>query len=140
MKYYVYRYLDVGRAVWTPLQHVATKTAKRRDLPTIDPAEFMYMGHLRSRDGEPDLHLYKHYNRRRYLNIDDQLRFFAFVVGVDHKPFFETDVYYRRLRSMREAIERLDLDVRSPRAVDHRGDVPDNVIPLRRPRSGGSVA
>ena len=37
------------------------------------------MGHLRSRDGEPDLHLYKHYGTRRYLNVDDQLRFFAFV-------------------------------------------------------------
>src|SRR5262245_9688507 len=131
MKYYVYRYLDVGRAVWTPLGEVAARTAKRRDVPTIEPAEFMYMGHLRSPDGEPDLHLYKHYNTRRYLNIDDRLRFFAFVVSDDDKPFFETDVYYRRLRSMREAVERLELQ---------RSDVPDNVVPLRRlPRPGGSV-
>jgi hypothetical protein len=141
MKYYVYGYLDVGRPVWTPLQDVAAKTTKRRDLPAIHPAEFMYMGHLRSRDGEPDLHLYKHYDSRRYLNIDDQLRFFAFVVGDHDQPFFETDVYYRRLRSMREAIERLDLDRLSPRPVDHHRDgVPDNVVPLRRRRPGGSVA
>ena len=140
MKYYVYRYLDLGRPVWTPLQDVAAKTSKRRDLPTIHPAEFMYMGHLRSRDGEPDLHLYKHYGTRRYLNVDDQLRFFAFVVGEDDKPFFETDVYYRRLRSMREAIERLELDARASRAADRTGDLPDNVVPLRRRRPGGSVA
>jgi hypothetical protein len=141
MKYYAYRYLDVGRAVWTPLHAVAAKTAKRCDVPTIEPAEFMYMGHLRSCDGEPDLHLYKHYDTRRYLNIDDRLRFFAFVIGDDDKAFFETDVYYWRLRSLREAVERLELHTISRRAADRRGDLPDNVVPLRRrSRPGGSVA
>jgi hypothetical protein len=140
MKYYVYRHVDVDRPAWTPLQQVATRTTKRRDLPTIHPAEFMYMGHLRSRDGEPDLHLYKHDDTRRYLNIDKQLRFFAFCFGEEEKPFFECDVYYRRLRGTREAIERLDLDILSPRAADDRSDLPDNVVPLRRPRPGGSVA
>jgi hypothetical protein len=139
MKYYVYRYLDVGRPVWTPLEQLAVSTAKRRDLPTIDPAEFMYMGHLRSRAGEPDLHLYKHYDTRRYLNIDDRMRCFAFVCGEDDKPFFETDVYYRRLRSIGEAIERLELAAAARRAAD-RGELPDNVIPMRRSRRGGSVA
>ncbi len=98
MKYYVYRHVDVDRPAWTPLQQVATRTTKRRDLPTIHPAEFMYMGHLRSREGEPDLHLYRHYDTRRYLNIDEQLRFFEFCFGEEEKPFFECDVYYRRLR------------------------------------------
>ena len=139
MKYYVYRRLDVDRPVWTPLEQVATKT-KRRDLPTIHPAEFMCMGRLRSREGEPDLHLYKHYDTRRYINIDEQLRLFAFCFADAEKPFFECDVYYRRLRSTREAIERLDLDTLSPRAADDRSDLPDNVVVLRRPRPGGSVA
>jgi hypothetical protein len=140
MKYYVYRHLDVDRPAWTALEQVATRTTKRRDLPTIHPAEFIYMGHLQSREGEPDLHLYKHYDTRRYLNIDEQLRFFAFLFGEDEKPFFESDVYYRRLRGTREAIEQLELDILSPRPAGDRSDLPDNVVPLRRPRPGGSVA
>jgi hypothetical protein len=109
--------------------------------PADDPSGRVHVhGHLQAGTGEPDLHLYKHYGTRRYLNIDDQLRFFAFVVGEDDKPFFEADVYYRRLRSMREAIERLELHRLSPGPLDDAGDVPDNVVPLRRRRPGGSVA
>lgn len=140
MEYYAYRHLDVDRPDWRPLEQVASRTAKRRDVPTIDPGDFMYMGHLRSVDGEPDLHLYKHYKSRRYLNIDEQLRFFTFLCGEEDKPFFEATVYYRRLRSTREAIERLEPDRFSSPASTLAGDLRDNVVPLRRRRRGGSVA
>ncbi len=43
MKFYAYRYRDIDGPVWGPLEQVADRAAKRRDVPTIDVDEFMYM-------------------------------------------------------------------------------------------------
>src|SRR6266508_992778 len=137
--FYAYHYRDIDGPVWKPLEIVAERAAKRRDVPTIDVDDFMYMGQLRSLDDRPDMHLYKHYATRRYLNVDDRLQYYVFLWGEDDKPVFEAEVYYRRLRSLREALDRLDLDLLTRMAWPPAVDTPDNVVPLRRPH-GGSVA
>ena len=139
MKLYSFCHVDVDEPDWGPLQTTALRTLDRFDVASISPGDFMCMGRLDSLDGGAPLHLYKHIDTRRYLNIDADLRYFAYVDdGHDlDKPFLEAVVHYRRLRGVASAIERL--------ALDRRGypvsDLPPNVVPFDRSRRrGGSVA
>ena len=141
MKFYAYRYRDIDGPTWGPLEQVADRTAKRRDVPTIDVDEFMYMGQLQSLDDRPDMHLYKHFWTRWYLNVDDELQYYVYLCGEEDKPFFETTVYYRRLGSLRDAVNRLELDLRARTPWSGDTATPNNVVPLRRASRGrGSIA
>jgi hypothetical protein len=154
MKLYSYREANDGRPDWAPLVAIAQRTAARANVPTIKPDDFMWMCAMESLDGGAPLHLYKHIDTRRYLNVDTDLRMYAWVDDLDDdlmQPAAELVVHYRRLGGLAWAIERLDLGWR--RFHDDALDVlhvaadncvawPANVTPLsrHRRRPGGSVA
>lgn len=145
MKLYAFRHVNVDRPDWAPLQSLALRLPAHPDLPAIHPADFMWMGELESLDGGPVMHLYKHTITRMYLNLDTDLRTYVFVDGDDNRPFFEATVYYRRLRGVAAALERLELREvgldASPRIDPATDATPSNVVPLRRhSRRSGSVA
>ncbi len=58
-------------ADWRPLRAVARLSQSTDALLSFDPDEFMYMGYVESRDEPLRIHLYKHVDTRRYLNLDD---------------------------------------------------------------------
>ena len=145
MKLNAYRHVNVDRPDWAPLQRLALGLTAYPDLPPIHPADFTWMGELESLDGAPAMHLYKHMVTRMYLNLDTDLRTYVYVDGDHKRPFFEATLYYRRLRGIAAAIERLELDqfdLATGRRLDaSAGALPDNVVPLRSRRPGrGSVA
>lgn len=76
MAYYV---LDAETLpVWAPLEQVARISAIDPGLPAIEPRDFMYMAQMRAR-GRPPIHLYKHIETRRYLNLDDGGHAYVYV-------------------------------------------------------------
>jgi len=99
----------------------------------------------RPRRANPDLHLYKHYVSRGYLNVDEAHRLFVFMWGSGDddldRPFCEVDVYYKKLRGLAQGLEFLDVHFLDPddqwrsRPVSPPAepvDVVGNVVPLRR--------
>jgi hypothetical protein len=56
---------------WRPLVAVARLSRSTDAYPSIDEGEFMYVARADSRDGPLQIHLYKHVDTRRYLNLDD---------------------------------------------------------------------
>ena len=155
MKLYSYREVNHDRPNWAPLVAIAERSAARADVPTIAPDDFMWMCEMESLEGGTPLHLYKHIDTRRYLNVDTDLRMYAWVDDLDDDdlmlPVAELVVRYRRLGGLAWAIERLDfgwrrfqndvLDVFDA-AADNDVSWPPNVTPLsrHRRRRGGSVA
>ena len=113
MKLYSFREANYDRPNWAPLLAIANKTAARASIPTIAVDDFMWMCEMESVDGGAPLHLYKHIDTRRYLNVDADLRLFAYVDDLDDEafdvPLSELVVHYRRLGGLAFAIERLDL-------------------------------
>jgi hypothetical protein len=154
MKLYSYREVNDDRPDWGPLQAIAQRTAQRADVPTIEVGDFMWMCEMASADGGAPLHLYKHIDSRRYLNIDTDLRMYAYVDDLDDDAFdVPADrlvVHYRRLGGLAWAIERLDLGWRRFQndvlevldgASDNCRTWPPNVTPMSRyHRRRGSVA
>jgi hypothetical protein len=143
MKRYSYRHVVVGRPDWDPLQRAALRTLDRFDVPSISAGEFMWMGRLNPVAGGAPLHLYKHIHTRRYLNIDTDLRYYAYIDDrheID-QPLLERVAHYRRLRGIASAIGRLRLDRCGHVADVLPADLPPNVVPFDRSRRhGGSVA
>lgn len=154
MKLYSFRPTKRNRPDWTPLTAIAKRSAARADVPTIAADDFMWMCEMESVDAGAPLHSYKHIDTRRYLNVDADLRLFAYVDDLDDEafsvPLSELVVHYRRLGGLAWAIERLDLGWRRFHddvigvLDDATGDSrswPANVTPLiRYRRGGGSVA
>ncbi len=60
------------RSVWAPLETFA------RQHQEINCCDFMYMG----MSGQ--IYLYKHYDTRRYLNLDERGNCYAYVVSSPH--------------------------------------------------------
>ena len=126
MKLHAYRHVNVDRPDWAPLNSLVRRLAAHPDLPAIDPADFMWMGQLPVALTAP---------RRctststsscgRYLNVDTDLRTYVYVDGDQNRPFFNANVYFRRLRGIAGAVERLELVAFA---------LPDNVVPLATPR------
>jgi hypothetical protein len=56
---------------WGPLEAVARLSRSTDALPSIEEADFMYMAYVESRRRRLRIHLYKHIDTRRYLNLDD---------------------------------------------------------------------
>lgn len=65
----LYQFDPSAVPVWAPLETLARVCARRSALPPLCVSKFMYMGRLRA-NGRDDVHLYKHVDTRRYLNID----------------------------------------------------------------------
>ena len=77
-----YQFVPDSGVEWGPLERIAALAAKDQRLPTIDPADFMYMGRVVA-PRRADIHLYKHIHTRRYLNTDDAGHTYWFTGGVD---------------------------------------------------------
>ncbi len=58
-------------AEWRPLEAVARLSRSSDAIPSIDEDDFMYMGYVENREQRLPIHLYKHIDTRRYLNLDD---------------------------------------------------------------------
>jgi predicted ATPase len=59
---------DTAALDWAPLERFLA-AATQRGVAAPDPDEFMWMGQCELADG-PIIHLYKHVDSRRYLNLD----------------------------------------------------------------------
>ena len=60
-----------GLPDWRPLVAVARLSRASDALLALDEQDFMYMAAALSVDGALTIHLYKHRETRRYLNLDD---------------------------------------------------------------------
>lgn len=58
-------------AVWGPLEAVARLARIGDNLPSFHEAEFMYVATVHDDQRGRAVHLYKHIDTRRYLNLDD---------------------------------------------------------------------
>jgi hypothetical protein len=56
---------------WGPLVAVARLSRSSDVMPSLDECDFMYMGAVSSVHDALDIHLYKHRETRRYLNLDE---------------------------------------------------------------------
>jgi hypothetical protein len=94
--------------VWGPLEAVARVARSRAELPAFQECEFMYMATVCSRK-HLCIHLYKHIDTRRYLNLDDDGRAYAYRGHVPGTDDPRSGGRYRRYRALVDAIEHLDL-------------------------------
>jgi hypothetical protein len=99
---------DIDDVEWTPLERIALVACRSPSLPPFHPGEFMYMARLSARRNLR-LHLYKHYDTRRYLNLDDNGHAYAYC-GSSPSADHRSGGRYRQLRSLSEAILRLGLE------------------------------
>lgn len=84
---------------WAPLEAVARVARQSSELPSFHEAEFMYMGAVsRARTGQL-IHLYKHRDTRRYLNLDES----------GHAYEYRGGSVYRAVESLADALEHADL-------------------------------
>ena len=106
-------YLDVDQPTWAPLERVALLARRSSTLPSFHEGEFMYMACLEAERSVARIHLYKHYDTRCYLNLDDAGHAYRFLgcddeIDLDARPIHGG--YYARHRSLEEAIAHLGLD------------------------------
>ncbi len=100
---------------WRPLGAVSRVVRASPDLPPFHPGEFMCMATLENRRKGIVLRLYKHYDTRRYINIDQAGHTYEYWPGSDEQWERDKAVTpdfggrYRLHRSLRHAVDRLGL-------------------------------
>jgi hypothetical protein len=92
---------------WRPLELVTFIVAADRSLPALDIGSFMLMGRV-DRRSRPRIWLYKHYETRRYLNLDDEANPYRYIPPRDLMNERSTGRYVRH-RDLRTALYRADL-------------------------------
>lgn len=96
--------------VWLPLEQVARLSRLSARIPAFHPGEFMYVARVFNARKGLDIHLYKHRDTRRYLNLDAAGHAYEYRGIV---PGREGDIAsggrYRRHRSLVEGIRALEL-------------------------------
>jgi hypothetical protein len=96
---------------WEPLERFARLVWQMPELPQFHPGEFMYMVAVRNKRLDLRIHLYKHIDTRRHLNLDDAGHAYAFQstdIDADlDRPEFSGR--YKRYRSPLDAIAGLCL-------------------------------
>lgn len=65
--------------VWEPLERLARLVWEMPEVPQFHPGEFMYMGAVRNQRLDIRIHLYKHVDTRRHLNLDDAGHAYVYV-------------------------------------------------------------
>jgi hypothetical protein len=102
------RYEEPDFAVWEPLEAVARLSCVSPELPPFHADEFMYMYRVvAARKRGLRIHLYKHIDTRRYLNLDDGGHAYEYCgSNRGENPVFGGR--YRLLPSLLDAVERLD--------------------------------
>ena len=91
--------------MWQPLEMLATLVWQRPDLPQFHPDEFMNMAVVRGTRQRVTIHLYKHIDTRRYLNLDDGGHAYAFVPRASDTFSADTGGRYQRHRSLIDALD-----------------------------------
>lgn len=97
-----------GAAVWAPLESVCRIARQSSELPSFHAAEFMYMGAVQDATGLT-IHLYKHRDTRRYLNLDDGGHAYAYRYREDDLHGGEVGGRYQRYRTLADALDAADL-------------------------------
>jgi hypothetical protein len=97
-------------AEWRPLEAVARLSRLDRALPSFHEGEFMYMGAVTNRRKRLTIHLYKHVDTRRYLNLDDAGHAYEFC-GLAPADFDDVRAggWYRLHRSLDAALAAAEL-------------------------------
>ncbi|MDP9092652.1 MAG: hypothetical protein M3N95_06835 [Actinomycetota bacterium] len=65
--------------MWRPIERVALLERQGRGPRSINETKFMFLGTALDPTSEVAIHLYKHYDTRRHLNLDDAGRAYARV-------------------------------------------------------------
>lgn len=100
---------------WRPLAAVSRVVRATPDLPSFHPGEFMCMATLENRRKGVVLRLYKHYDTRRYINLDQAGHAYEYWPGSDEQWERDREVTprfggrYRLHRSLEHAVHRLGL-------------------------------
>lgn len=104
-----YRTVDVPD--WRPIEVLSALVRQRDDLPHFHPGEFMYMAGVVSARRRLVIHLYKHVDTRRYLNVDDAGHAYVYIDEPRESPPPRYSGRYRQLRSLPIALDRLGLEL-----------------------------
>jgi hypothetical protein len=102
-------YVRVTDPDWRPLEAVSSLVRQRPDLPHFHPGEFMYMAAVRSTRPDLVIHLYKHVDTRRYLNLDDAGHAYAYIDSEGDRVCHGFSGRYRRHGNLVDALDRLEL-------------------------------
>lgn len=90
--------------VWQPLEAIAGISDRSTGLPCLHMDRFMYMAAVANRRKHLRVHLYKHIDTRRYLNIDDAGHAYAFWRPPADDTNLDDAGGYRAYRSLADAI------------------------------------
>ena len=99
------RYDDGVEAVWQPLEAVARVARSSARLASFHEGEFMFMGAVSNARKPLTIHLYKHCDTRRYLNLDVAGHAYAYVGSAARDEDATSGGRYRRYRSLCDAVD-----------------------------------
>lgn len=102
-------YVEVDEPQWGPLEALSALVRQRCDLRHFHPGEFMYMATVGVARRQLVIHLYKHIDTRRYLNLDDGMHAYVYIETPAEVQQANYSGRYRQLRSLPAALDRLDL-------------------------------
>ena len=94
---------------WRSIEALSSLVRQRPDLPHFHPGEFMWMSDVISARRQLVVHLYKHIDTRRYLNLDDFGHAYGYIDQPCATPSPTFSGRYRRLSSLPIALDRLGL-------------------------------
>lgn len=92
--------------VWDPLVDLARDCRADDESPSFHPVEFMYMGCVEGESTRLTIHLYKHIDSRRYLNLDESGIAYQYLGGPSQDQGQTiSGGFYRRHRSLADALK-----------------------------------
>lgn len=94
---------------WAALETLSMLVRQRRELPHFHPGEFMYMAAVGDARRRRVIHLYKHIDTRRYLNLDGACHAYLHIESSIGQRPPDGSGRYRQLSNLRDAILRLEL-------------------------------
>lgn len=95
--------------VWAPLEQIARLSRESGELPAFHEGEFMYVCRVANARKRLVIHLYKHGDTRRYLNLDEAGHAYQYMGAVPGGEPFESGGMYRAHLSLADAVERLGI-------------------------------
>ena len=102
-------YDRLDEPVWEPLERFARLVWQMPELAQFHPIEFMFMATVRNQRLGIRIHLYKHVDTRRYLNLDDAGHAYAYVPRATEEELDRPEFSgrYRRYGNPLDAIDGL---------------------------------
>lgn len=118
--------IDPDEPEWGPLEAVARVSRMTPELPSFHPGEFMYMYRVDNERKGLRIHLYKHIDTRRYINLDDAGHAYEYCGSVAEEITAEHfGGSYRRHRSLADGIAGLELWLFEAEPSFHRSFPPE---------------